>query len=109
MADEQPSLWDLQRLIERNHADSREDILDIKNQMSRSVEQTDARFRLYLLREVFDAREASMLLRISNLEDAAKTAKTQVRGAIMASAGSVVAGILIAIILSVVLGGGGKP
>lgn len=109
MADEQPSLWDLQRLIERNHADSREDILDLKAQMARGHEQTDARFKEYVLREVFDAREKSMLLRIGNLEEAAKTAKTQIRGALMASAGSVIAGILIAIILSVVLGGGGKP
>lgn len=106
MADD-PSLWDLQRLIERNHADAREDILDLKAQMARSVEQTDARFRLYLLREVFDAREASMLLRIGALEEMAKTSRAQVRGAIMAAVGSVVATIIAAIILSVILGG--KP
>lgn len=107
MADD-PSLWDLQRLIERNHADAREDILDLKAQMARVAEQTDARFKEYVLREVADAREKSMLLRIGNLEEAAKTAKGQVRGAIMAAAGSVVATILAAIILSVILGGG-KP
>jgi hypothetical protein len=107
MADEQPSLWDLQRLIERNHADSREDILDLKAQMARGVEQTDARFKEYVLREVFDAREKSMLLRIGNLEETSRTSRTQVRGAIMAAAGSVLATIIAAIILTVILGG--KP
>lgn len=109
MADEQPSLWDLQRLIERNHADAREDILDLKSQMARVAEQTDARFRLYLLREVFDAKEAAMLLRIVNLEEAARTAKTQNRAAIMTAVGSVIATIIAAILLSALLGGGGKP
>lgn len=110
MADEQPSLWDLQRLIERNHADAREDILDLKAQMVRSAEQTEQRFNLYLLREVFDAREASMLLRIASLEEAARTAKFQNRAAIMTAVGSVLATIIAAIILSTLLGsGGGKP
>ncbi|WP_395109771.1 hypothetical protein [Actinomadura sp. SCN-SB] len=103
----EPSLWDLQRLIERNHADAREDILDLKAQMASAAQANDERFRLYLLREVFEAREGSMLLRIGALEKSAETAKTQIRGALMASAGSVIAGILIAIVLSVVLGG--KP
>lgn len=107
MADVDPSLWDLQRLIERNHADSREDILDLKSQMVRASEQTDQRFKLYVLREVADAKEASMLLRVAALEEAAKTAKTQNRAALMTAVGSVIAAVLTAIILSVVLGG--KP
>lgn len=107
MADE-PSLWDLQRTIERNHAENREDILDLKAQMVRASEQNDDRFRLYLLREVFDARESSMLQRIGSLEEAARTARGQVRTAILAATGSIVASVLGSIIMSVILKGG-KP
>jgi hypothetical protein len=115
MADEQPSLWDLQRLIERNHADAREDILDLKTQLARSTADTEEKFRLYLLREVFEAkeaareaREAAMVQRIGVLEEGRKSDKSQIRGAIMTAAGSVVATIIAAVILAAILGGG-KP
>jgi hypothetical protein len=105
---DEPTLRQLKELIERNHADARDDYLDLKAQVARAAEKNDEKFKLYLLREVFDAKEAAMLQRIGVLEESARTVRTQVRGAIMASAGSVIAGILIAIILSVILKGG-KP
>lgn len=103
-----PTLWDLQRLIERNHGDSRDDILDLKLQITRDSERNAAQFERYLLREVYDARETAMLQRIANLEDAAKSSRTAVRGALYAAVGSVIATILAAVVLAVVFKGG-KP
>ncbi|MGI5418648.1 hypothetical protein [Actinomadura luteofluorescens] len=115
MADVDPSLWDLQRLIERNHQDSREDILDLKSQLARSTADTDEKFRLYLLREVFEAKEAAhaareqaMLQRIGVLEEGRKSDKSQIRGAIVTAVASVVATIVAAVLLAAILGGG-KP
>jgi hypothetical protein len=107
MADEQPSLRELRNLIERNHADVREDYLDLKTQVARDMSSVLGQMQQFVLREVFEAKETSMLQRIASLEEAAKTARGQVRGAVMAAAGSVVATIITAIILSVILGG--KP
>lgn len=99
-----PTLWDLQRLIERNHTDSRDDVLDLKAQ----IQQNAAQFERYVLREVYEAREAGMVQRISALEDAAKASRSAVRGAVYAAGGSVFATILAAIIMAVVFKGG-KP
>jgi hypothetical protein len=103
-----PTLWDLQRLIERNHTDSRDDIIDLKAQVARDAAALAAQMERFVLREVYDAREAAMLLRIANLEDAAKASRTTVRGAVYAAGGSVIATILAAIILAVIFKGG-KP
>ena len=107
MADE-PSLRELKNLIERNHADAREDYIDLKAQVARDMANVLNQMQQFLLREVFEAKEAAMLQRIATLEEAAKTARQQVRGAVMAAVGSIVATILAAIILSVLLKGG-KP
>lgn len=107
MADE-PSLRELKNLIERNHADTREDYVDLKAQFGRDLANVLQQMQQFVLREVFEAKESAMLQRISTLEEAAKTARVQVRGAILASAGSVVATLLTAIILAVILKGG-KP
>lgn len=107
MADE-PSLWDLRNLIERNHADAREDYVDLKSQVARDMASVLAQMQQFVLKEVFEAKETAMLQRIATLEEAAKTNRSQVRGAVMAAVGSVVATIIAAIILSVVMKGGGK-
>jgi hypothetical protein len=107
LADE-PSLRELKNLIERNHADAREDYIDLKAQVARDMANVLNQMQQFLLREVFEAKEAAMLQRIATLEEAAKTARQQVRGAVMAAVGSIVATILAAIILSVLLKGG-KP
>ena len=107
MADE-PSLRELKSLIERNHADVREDYLDLKTQVARDATALSDKLQQFVLKEVFEAKEAAMLQRIAALEESAKTSRGQVRGAVMAAAGSVIATIIAAIILSVILGGG-KP
>lgn len=101
-----PTLWDLQRLIERNHTDNREDILDLKAQGTRDSANIAAQMERFVLREVYEAREAGMLQRIHALEEAAKTARTSVRNAVYAACGSVFATILAAVILAVIFKGG---
>lgn len=101
-----PTNWDLQRLIERNHTDGREDILDLKTQVTNQANHIAAELQRFVLREVYEAREASMLARIGRLEEEAKTHRSQLRGAFYASLGSVVAAILTAIILAVIFKGG---
>lgn len=103
-----PTNWDLQRLIERNHSDSREDILDLKTQVATQASHIAAELQRFVLREVYEAREAAMLARIGRLEEEAKTHRGQLRSAVYASVGSVVAAIATAIILAVILKGG-KP
>jgi hypothetical protein len=61
VADE-PTNRELENLIKRNHADSREAMADLKNHV-------DAQFRLYLLREVYEAREAAAALREKAQDD----------------------------------------
>lgn len=93
---------ELKGLIERNHTDSRDDLLDVKAQ----IEKIAAQFERYVLREVYDARETAMLQRISNLEEAAKTSRTTVRNAVYAAGASVFATVLATIILAVIFKGG---
>lgn len=107
MADE-PSLRELKSLIERNHADVREDYLDLKAQVARDATTLAEKLQQFVLKEVFEAKEAAMLQRIITLEDSAKTARGQNRAAIMTAVGSVIATVLAAIILTAILGGG-KP
>lgn len=106
MADE-PSLRELKSLIERNHADVRDDYLDLKTQVARDSAALADRLQQFLLKEVFEAKESAMLQRIGALEEAAKTSRAQVRVAVMAAVGSVVATVLAAIILAAIYGG--KP
>lgn len=101
-----PTLWDLQRLIERNHNDSREDILDLKAQAARDSANLAAQLERFVLREVYEAREAAMLLRITNLEQQAKDARAAVRSATYAAIASVIATIVAAIIMGYLTKGG---
>lgn len=55
MADE-PTNRELENLIKRNHTDSTNALTDLKNHV-------DAQFRLYLLRDVYDAREEARAIR----------------------------------------------
>lgn len=105
---DEPSLWDLQRLIERNHADNREDILDLKTQVTRDAAAISAQMERYVLREVYDAHKAALLQRVVALEEAAKASRAAVRGAVYAAVASVVASVLASVILAVILNGG-KP
>ena len=108
MADEQPSLRELKALIERNHADVREDYLDLKTQVARDATALSDKLQQFVLKEVFEAKEKAMLQRLEALEEAAKTSRGQVRVAVMAAVGSVVAAVLTAVILAAVFGGA-KP
>jgi hypothetical protein len=108
VTDGAPTLWDLQRLIERNHTDSRDDIIDLKAQVARDAAALAAQMERFVLREVYEARESAMLQRISALEEAAKTSRTAVRNAVYAAAGSVIATVLAAVIMAVIFKGG-KP
>lgn len=57
MANEQPSLWELQRLIERNHLEVREDYLSIKGELSQ-----------FVLREVYNSDEERRNQRFAAIE-----------------------------------------
>ena len=103
-----PTLWDLQRLIERNHADTRDDIVDLKAQIAHQSQQNAAQFERYVLREVYEAREAALLRRVEGLEQQQKDSKAAVRNATYAAVASVIATVLAAVILAVILKGG-KP
>lgn len=103
-----PTLWDLRQLIERNHTDSRDDIIDLKAQVTRDAASLAAQMERFVLREVYDAHKTAMLQRIDALEEAAKTSRTTVRNAVYAAGGSVFATILAAVILAVIFKGG-KP
>lgn len=103
-----PSLWEIQRIVERNHAETRDDIVDLKAQVTRDTAQLAAQLERFVLREVYEAREAAMLQRINVLEESAKASRSAVRGALYAAVGSVIATILATVILGVIFKGG-KP
>jgi hypothetical protein len=105
MADE-PSLRELKNLIERNHADVRDDYLDLKTQVARDSTDLADKLRQFVLKEVFEAKESAMLQRIISLEENAKTSRAQVRVAVLAAVASVIATVLAAVILAAI---GGKP
>jgi hypothetical protein len=105
MADE-PSLRELKNLIERNHADVRDDYLDLKTQVARDSTDLADKLRQFVLKEVFEAKESAMLQRIIALEENAKTSRAQVRVAVLAAVASVIATVLAAVILAAI---GGKP
>lgn len=99
-------MWDLQRAIERNHADNREDILDLKAQLTDTKSTITAQLERFVLREVYEAQMAAMRERVSRLEDETKAARAAVRGAVYAALASVVASIVAGIVLAVLFRGG---
>lgn len=62
MADE-PSNRELENLIKRNHADNRDDVLDLKTQLTREVSTLVAQLQQYVLREVYDADKRALAAR----------------------------------------------
>lgn len=65
--DESPSNRQLEALIKQNHADNREALSDLKSDSRKAIDDlkthVDQQFRLYLLREVYEAREESAAIR----------------------------------------------
>lgn len=111
MADE-PSLWDLQRLIERNHADNKDDIADLKAQNARDTERIAKQLERYLPREVYNAREETRTAtqnatdrRVASLEEDAKDTRRRASTAFYAAIGAIISGIVVGVALVVILGG----
>lgn len=105
MSNEPPSLWDIQHAIERNYTDSKEDILDLKAQLSRQQEMIEMRFNQYLLKAVYDAEKKASDDRIKILESEVTTARNRAIAAVYTGLASAAAAIIAGIVLAVVLGG----
>lgn len=106
-------LRELRNLIERNHADAKEDYLDLKQQVARDVAAIGARMDQFVLREVFEAKEVAkqaqhdvLASRIADLESERKTGRAAVRAAIFAAVAAVAASVATAIIVPVLTKGG---
>lgn len=118
MADVEPSLWDLQNLIERNHQAGKENIADLKAQLGqdlaqvgRDVTHISAQLASYLPREVYLAKEetrqaerAGELLRIARLEEERAEIRRSNRTATLSAVSAVVAAIAMVIIDQLVKG-----
>ena len=98
-------LRELKNLLERNHADNREDILDLKAQLARDVAHIIGQLDRYVLREVYAADKAALEARLARMEREQEASRNAARAAVYAAAGSIVATVLAAIILSQVLRG----
>lgn len=106
-----PNMWDLQRLIERNHADGKEDIADLKNQLGRDVAHLSSQLTSYLPREVFNAKEETRqvertaeLMRITRLEEERAEIRRSNRTAILAAVVAVLAAVATVVIDQLVKG-----
>lgn len=93
----EPTIGELGRKIE----DFRRDVRDDFAAMSGQLQQ-------YVLREVYDAREAALAERLTRIERALEAQKSQARAAIYAAVGSVVASVMAGIILAVLFKGGAR-
>lgn len=69
MADESPSNRQLESLINRNHADNREDILDLKTQVTRDIANLIAQLQQYVLKEVYEADKRALAARQEAVDD----------------------------------------
>src|SRR5688572_18916659 len=101
-----PSLWDIQRILERNYTDSKEDILDLKAQLTRQQEIVEMRFTQYLLKAVYDAEKKSWEERIDKLEREASATRARATQAVYTALASATAAILAGIVLAIILGRG---
>jgi hypothetical protein len=108
----EPSLWELRNLIERNHVDTREDYADLKNQIVRDMSTIHARLDQFLPREVFEARDSArqarhdaLVARVAELETGQKNNRSSVRTAIYAAVAAVAASVVTAIIVPVLTKG----
>lgn len=97
----EPTLWELKAIIERNYGETREDIIDLKAQVTRDSATYAAQLERYVLTAVYEAQRAAMLDRITRLETQAESSRAAVRGALYAAAASVVASLLVAIVTTV--------
>lgn len=55
MADEQPTLWEVRRTLERNHHETSADIADLKAQNARDLTTIVERLERYVLQAVYEA------------------------------------------------------
>lgn len=78
MADVEPSNRALESLINRNHADNREDILDLKSQVTREITNLVDRMQQYVLREVYDADRRAQAAREQVMNERLGSLQTQV-------------------------------
>jgi hypothetical protein len=99
----EPTLWELKNIIERNYAETREDIIDLKAQVARDSQNYAVQLERYVLAAVYEAQRSAMLDRIARLEQQAESARAAVRAALYAAAASVVASLIVAVITTTVL------
>jgi hypothetical protein len=88
--------WELRaikHLIERNHADTREDILDLKTQQAQFMAQINSQLDRYLPREVHQVKEDAQDQRIKALEDERADTRRASRTASLSAVVAIVAAI----------------
>lgn len=94
MSDE-PSLWELQRVIQAGH-----------RELSGDIAALNTRLDQYVLKEVYEAHRTADLARIAVLERALETSREQARKAMWTALTSFISPIVVAVVLAVVLQGG---
>lgn len=111
MVDE-TALRELRNLIERNHADAREDNLDFKQQTARDFAALGSRMDQFVLKEVYEAREAAgkarhdaLVATVAELQAERATGRNAVRAAVFAAVAAIAASVATAIIVPVLTRG----
>ena len=82
MADDAPTLGEVARLIERNHAETREAIAAIHGRLDRDVQAMNDRVDKAVSREVYDADQRGLGGRMARVEDDVKGMRATTRWAI---------------------------
>jgi hypothetical protein len=110
VADER-SLSELERLISRNHTEISADVLDLKAQLAKHVEQLFSRFGDHLLIRVYEADERArqvvvnaVLERVRHLEDERAEVRRGSRAALTAAVVAVFSAIATVVINALVKG-----
>lgn len=103
---EGPSLGELERLVERNHTEFREDILDLKTALAASAQAMAAQMERFVLREVYDTHRQALEARVKDLEDGAEANRAHARTAIYTAIAAVVGAVVSAIVQALLYHGG---
>ncbi|TDC58584.1 hypothetical protein E1281_01140 [Actinomadura sp. KC345] len=77
-----PTLGEVVRLIERNHAETREGFAAINARLDRDFQAMDERVEKAVPREVYDADQRGLRGRVGRVEDDVKTMRATTRWAI---------------------------
>jgi len=110
---DEPTPSELKRLIERNHTDNRELVVELRAQLTGAVQQISGQMRDYVTRELYAVELAAVRAELKEARADALEAKEELtsvrrgnRSAQLAAISAIVAGVIVAIILGVLKGTG---